>query len=221
LKFKAFVIQNYGSKEIWREGVMMKIRMISAAMLLIFFIFLSCSTIQEHKGASYGVGAGAATGAVIGGLTGRSVTGVIVGGLLGGLAGGAIGHYAYDKQKERDETAKAENYDPAKGPVLRIENASASPQTVNPGDQVTLKLTYYVLNPSKDIQTKVTETREIIHNGELVGRPEITITRMDGTYTSTVPVSLPRSAAAGEYVVNNTVESPNLRDTRTVRFTVR
>lgn len=199
----------------------MKMRIISAAMVLVFLTFIGCATMQEHKGATYGAGAGAATGAVIGGLAGRSVTGVIVGGLLGALAGGAIGHYAYDKQKERDETAKAVNYDPAKGPVLKIESASVSPQTVNPGEQVNLKLTYYVLNPSKDVQTNVTEIREITHNGQLVGKPEVTATRMDGTYTSTVPVSLPRTALSGEYIVKNTVQSANLKDTQEVRFTVR
>jgi len=46
------------------------------------------------------------TGAVVGGIAGRNVTGVIVGSLIGGLVGGALGHYAYDKPREREQTAK-------------------------------------------------------------------------------------------------------------------
>jgi hypothetical protein len=196
-------------------------RSVSVLILISLIVFSGCSTLEEHKGATVGAGAGAATGAVIGGLAGRNVTGAVVGGLIGGLVGGAVGHYAYDRQKDREATARDLNYDPARGTILRIEDATVTPETIYAGEQVRIKLTYAVLNPRRDAQTKVVETREITHRGQVVGRPEITVTRLDGTYTSTIPVTLPRSAPPGEYVVTNIVQAGNLTDVREVHFRVR
>ena len=96
----------------------------------------------------------------------------------------------------------------------------ASPKTVKPGDLVDLRMTYAVLNPSKNADTKITEIREITHNGELVGKPEVTVSRTDGTYNSTVPLRLPANAPKGEYKVKTTIQSANAKDTREMRFTV-
>jgi hypothetical protein len=199
----------------------MKVKIISVVLVFSFVLFAGCSQVMEqHSGAAVGAGAGAATGAVVGGIAGRNVTGVIIGGLIGGLVGGALGHYAYDKPKEREETAKVYNYNPSQGPVLTIENIVASPQTVKPGGLVDLRMTYAVLNPSKNADTKITEIREITHNGELVGKPEVTVSRTDGTYNSTVPLRLPANAPKWEYKVKTTIQSANAKDTREMRFTV-
>jgi len=199
----------------------MRFKIISVVLIVSVTSFFGCSTLSEHKGATVGAGAGAAAGAIAGGLSGHGTTGVVIGALIGGLVGGAIGHYAYDKTREREQTAKVYNYNPAQGPVLTIENAVASPQTVKPGDLVDLRLTYAVLNPSKGAETKITEAREITHNGQLFGKPEITVSRTDGTYNSNVPLRLPANAAKGEYKVQTTIQSANAKDTREMRFTVR
>ncbi|MCG6535944.1 MAG: glycine zipper domain-containing protein [Syntrophales bacterium LBB04] len=200
----------------------MNSRIVSVILVFSLVLFVSCSQImEEHSGAAVGAGAGAATGAVVGAIAGRNVTGAIVGGLIGGLVGGAVGHYAYDKPKEREQTAKVYNYNPSQGPVLTIENAVASPQTVNPGDLVDLKLTYAVLNPVQNAETKITEIREIRHRDELVGKPEVTVTRTDGTYNSSVPLRLPANASKGDYRVITTVQSASAKDTKEMRFTVR
>ncbi|OGP69042.1 MAG: hypothetical protein A2170_06165 [Deltaproteobacteria bacterium RBG_13_53_10] len=199
----------------------MKAKIISVALLVSLVFFSGCASTSEHKGAAVGAGAGAAAGAIAGALSGHGATGAIVGGLIGALVGGAIGHYAYDKPKEREQTAKVYNYNPSQGPVLTIENAVVSPATASPGDLVDLKMTYAVLNPSKDAETKITEIREITHNGELVGKPEITVTRTDGTYNSTVPLRLPTNTPKGEYRVKTMIQSANAKDTKEVRFTVR
>ncbi len=81
-------------------------------------------------------------------------------------------------------------------------------------------MTYAVLNPSQKAQTQITETREIIHNGELVGKPEITVIRTDGTYRSSIPLRLPSNAPRGEYRVRTTVQSANAKDTREMYFQV-
>ncbi len=200
----------------------MRVKIISVAVVVSLVVVGGCSSImEEHRGAAVGAGAGAATGAIIGGVAGRSVTGVVVGSLIGGLVGGAVGHYAYDQPREREQTARVYNYSPSQGPVLRIEDAVPSPNVVRPGDLVDLKMTYAVLNPSQNAQTKITEIREIVHNGELVGKPEVTVTRTDGTYNSSVPLRLPSNAPRGEYRVVNVVQSANAKDTRETRFQVR
>ena len=199
----------------------MKQKLISCAVLITFIAFLSgCQSIpQEHKGAAVGAGAGAATGAVVGAVLGKSTKGAVIGALLGVLVGGAIGHYAYDKQRTREETVRTYNYKGSEGTILTIEDASSSPQTVRPGDVVEMKMTYAVLNPSAEAKTSITEIREVTYSGELVGKPEVRVERGDGTYTSTVPIRLPSDAKKGVYKVRTIVQSENTKDTKEISFT--
>lgn len=85
---------------------------------------------------------------------------------------------------------------------------------------VDIKITYAVLNPSVNTETKIREIREITYNGDLVGRPEVSQFRSDGTFTSTIPLYLPAAAQKGRYTVRVTIESDNAKDTRETRFTV-
>ncbi|MCC6347024.1 MAG: hypothetical protein IT388_07520, partial [Nitrospirales bacterium] len=110
---------------------------------------------------------------------------------------------------------------PALGTQVRIEDTSAVPGSVRPGDTVSLKATYAVLTPSPDAAVTVTETREIRKGGELIGRPESSVTRAGGTYTSSVPLILPSTAKSGTYIVTTTVQSGTIRDARETRFIVR
>jgi hypothetical protein len=193
----------------------------TAITILVLAVFttsiLGCGTVpEEHKGAAVGAGAGALAGVLLGGSTG----GRVVGGLIGALVGGAIGHYAYDKQKTRDETAKAYNYQPSQGTQVIIENAQVSPQAIRGGEDVNLGTTYAVLTPSEGSQVDVTEIRRITHNGELVGNPQVTVARTGGTYTSSVPLRLPQDAKKGTYVVTTTIETAAAKDSRETRFSV-
>jgi uncharacterized membrane protein len=204
-------------------GIAMKRKVLAVVLAVTLLSSLpSCGTMswEEHKGAAVGAGAGAATGAIAGALIGDT-KGAVIGGLLGALAGGAIGHYAYDQPRDREQTAQVYGYDASRGNVLTLENVSASPQTIRPGDSVDLKMTYAVLTPSQNAVTRVTETREITYNGELVGNPKINVDRPDGTYTSTVPLRLPTNAKEGLYLVKATVQSEHGSDTMESSFTVR
>ncbi len=57
-----------------------------------------------------------------------------------------------------------------------------------------LGATYALLSPSPDSDIPTTEIREIRHEGELVGKPEVTVTRKGGTYVTKVPLLLPSNA---------------------------
>jgi surface antigen len=199
----------------------MKYRAISLLTASVFLIVSGCATIpEEHKGAATGAGVGAAAGAVLGAAMGDT-KGAVIGGLLGALVGGAIGHYYYDQNKARSETTDQYKYKATQGPMLRIEDASVVPQTVAPGGKVDMKLTYAVLTPAEATELTVVEKREIRHEGSLVGTPEVTVVRKGGTYTSTIPLTLPAGAKKGLYVVTSTVQSGQLSEKIQSAFTVR
>ena len=200
----------------------MKNRIIAIVLCFALVVpFFGCETItEERRGTAIGAGAGGAAGAIAGAAIGDSTTSAVVGGLLGALVGGAIGYYAYDRERDRDETARVYNYEADEGKFLNIEEASAVPQRVMPGDEVNLRMTYAVLSPTPGTQSQITEIREIRHEGELVGRPTVTVNRADGTYTSSIPLRLPSDAEAGTYRVVETIESDFGRDTRETSFTV-
>ncbi len=203
----------------------MKYKIISIVTILSFMVVLfGCASIpEEHKGAATGAAVGGATGVLAGAVLGKSgaKTGTaIIGGLAGALVGGLIGHYAYDQKKTKEETAQKYAYQSSMGTVLRIEDVTAMPSVVKPGEKVDLNATYAVL-AATDTDINITETREIRIGGELVGKPEVNVTRRGGTYSSTVPLFLPSDAKPGTYTVMTTIQSENAKDSRETSFTVK
>jgi len=198
------------------------------ALVLYSAAFISgCATGQaeENKGALIGGGTGAVAGGIVGGVigsqSGHTGTGVLVGALLGGLAGAAIGHYAYDQKRTEAQAQQqyAYNYNQAQANLVRIEAVSVTPRKARPGENVELVANYTVLGP-QGATMDVTETREVRLNGELQGKPQITVQRQGGTYESKVPIALPQDALRGIYVVTTTIQSGGSNDTRESRFTV-
>ena len=201
----------------------MKVKIIAVILCLTMMSLpLGCANVmEEHKGAAVGTGVGGAVGGVMGAVIGHGTGAVVVGTLAGALLGGAIGHFAYDQEKAKEQTAKDYSYKESQGTVLRIETLKATPASVRPGETVELKMTYAVLHESANTKVAVTETREITYKGELVGRPEVKVEHADGTYTTTVPLKLPSSAEKGTYKVRAMVESQYAKDAREITFTVR
>ncbi len=199
----------------------MRLKAISILVIIAFAAMATgCSTVKEHKGAATGAGVGAAAGAAMGQIIGKSTTATVIGGLLGALAGGILGYYFYDERKDREETVKTFNYQPSEGDLIRVEKVNASPGKVSPGDRVDLQMNYAILTPSGSADTPITEIREITHNGKTVGNPEVRVTRKDGTYTSGIPLQLPKTADTGEYKVRMTVKTPNSSDSKETAFRV-
>jgi len=195
-------------------------------MSIIMFtgMIMGCETTKEHKGAATGATVGAATGTAAGAVLGKKgskVETAIIGGLVGALVGGAIGHYAYDKKKTQQETAQKYDYTSAEGTMVRIEDVSVLPGSVKAGDKVELGATYALLSPSADADIKVTEIREIRYGEELVGKPEVTVTHKGGTYSSAIPLFLPKDAKTGTYKVLTTIQAPNASDSRETSFAVK
>lgn len=205
----------------------MKHGFIAAFTLAAFTItsLTGCVTVsEEHKGAAKGAGYGAAAGAIAGAVLageGSRTKGAVLGGLAGALIGGLIGNYTVDRKFTAEQTAARYNYQPASGTMVRIENVSTTPTSVNAGEKVEIQTTYALLTPSASDQTNVTESVEIRYGGDLVGNPEATVAHTGGTYTSTIPIILPADAKKGNYKVITTVKTDSGKDTRETSFTVR
>lgn len=201
-------------------------KIISIIVILTFMTgILGCASIsEEHKGAATGAGIGAATGAAAGALLGSKgakTEMAVLGGFMGAMAGGLIGHYAYDQKKSKEETAKKYKYQPSKGPLVRIENASVIPDKVRPGETVEIKMTYAVLGSAFHKELHITETREIKFKGEIFGKPKVQVTRTDGTYYSSLPITLPPDAKKGKYSVTVTIQTMNVSDSKQTSFYVK
>jgi hypothetical protein len=175
-------------------------------------------TVQRHPETVVGAGAGAAGGAVIGGLAGGS-KGAVIGGLLGALAGGAVGNYV--ERRETDSGGVVGGPLPASpaATLVRIDRADPAPPLVSPGGTVHLNATYTIAAPG-DQAILVRETREVRYGGELVANPTTEVQRVDGTYTTDVPITLPVAAKAGRYEVTTTVAMGDRRSSQTSSFEV-
>lgn len=183
-------------------------RMLAAflALVLVCFAALSgCATIEENPRTAIGTGVGAAGGAVAGGLISRGATGAVVGGLIGALAGGGIGYYLDHQEKTRAQAVKDTGYTAAQGNVVRVDRVQADPATLHQGGTVNLMTTYTVLTPRAEDSVTVRETREVRRNGVLLANPTNEIARANGTFSSTLPITLPMDGALGTYEVTTTV----------------
>jgi uncharacterized protein YcfJ len=207
-------------------GLDMYRKIVSIAVILAFMtVLFGCATVpREHKGAATGAGVGAATGVVAGALLGSpgaKTEMAVLGGVLGALAGGLIGNYAYDKKNSKENTSKKYNYKKSRGVFVKIENASAVPKTVKIGGKIDFRMTYAVLGAPSDGTLSVTETREIKYKGELFAKPKMYVHRGDGTYSSSIPITIPSTAKKGKYTVHFTVSSQNASDSREISFMVK
>ena len=197
-----------------------------AAVAAAVFLFTSCATEQQSQytatGAGIGAVTGAALGAILGSFGGRAGEGAVIGSIFGGLAGASIGNNEYHLQRSEEQAAGQYDYDAARAraDLVRIEDAYADPKTVAPGDTVNLVSTYTVLTPYRRLAL-VHEVREVRNDaGEIIGKPEVTIRREGGTWTSSMPLKIPENARPGTYRVTTIVETDSAGDTRDFAFQV-
>jgi len=184
-----------------------------------------CASQRHAQYTTTGAGIGAVTGGILGGVIGsmshRAGEGVVIGSILGGLMGASVGDAQYQQQRSQEEAARVYAYNDEKETrdLVRIEEASAEPKVARPGDEVKLSVTYTMLTRWRS-GALVHEVREVRKEGELIGRPEVTISRQGGTWTSTIPIRLQSDAAPGTYVVTTVVETDDAGDVRESTFRV-
>jgi hypothetical protein len=209
-------------------------RILALTMVVIFGMCLaSCQTESGSydPGRSAGAGAlggaatGAALGAIIGAATGSPATGAWIGAAAGALVGGVGGYlYAEHKNNEiRDQQAAAAayNYQPAQGNLVNIDQASADPAVVAPGQQVNLGIQYTILTPD-NVPVSVNLVREVRFQGQMLGQPyQTTVSNANGTFSDSVAYSLPSNASPGNYTVTSRMVSSYGSSQKEASFTVR
>jgi hypothetical protein len=95
------------------------------------------------------------------------------------------------------------------------------PNTAKTGEKIDFRMTYAVLGAKEGSELRVTETREINYKGELFAKPKMYVEREDGTYSSSIPITIPSDAKKGKYTVRFTVSSQNASDSKEMSFTVK
>jgi outer membrane lipoprotein SlyB len=205
------------------------------AVPLIFLLsvsLLSCATPSgtydtgrsTAAGALGGAAAGAALGSIIGAATGSPATGAWVGAATGAIAGGVGGalyaQHMNQQMRNRATAAQQYNYTPDRGVLVDVSQATATPNTVRPGQTVDMAMTYTVLNPD-NTPTRVTLYREVRQNGQTVGQPNTAqVMNQNGTFQDRVAFTVPPVAGPGIYTVSNRVLTDYGSAERTSSFTV-
>ncbi len=182
-----------------------------------------CETTGESAGLGALIGAGA--GAVIGGIAGDG-QGALIGAAVGAGVGAAGGAIAHDVRKSRAEqikpatqTAETYHYQPSAGQSLVFEDAGVNPPVTRRGQFIEARMQYALLGAPNGIA--VTERRIILKDDKLIS--EISAeehTRNDGTWVSTQEFKVPDSWTPGEYIIEQSVQSPRLTVSGRARFRV-
>jgi len=142
-----------------------------------------------------------------------------VGGYLGSFAADSFGDYTFEKKKTKEETTK--KYKQFRGSLIRIENASVVPSRLKAGEKAEIRMTYAVLGAAPRKDFTITETRDIRYKGKPFGKPIVYVSRGDGTYSSSIPITLPPDAKKGDYKVVLTVQSHKIKSSMETAFQVK
>lgn len=171
-------------------------------------VVAGCATAGQSAGA--GAGGGALLGGIIGHQSGHALEGALIGAAVGALAGYGF-HKVKVKREEARQTRSAEqtiqekNYEPEQGLKLDVEDYQVTPGTVAPGDTVQAKLVYSTLGTGS-AGTEVKEVRELRVEDSKKELDKATETRTDGTWDSTVDITIPDTAKAGQYTLAQSVQ---------------
>lgn len=145
----------------------------------------------------------AMTGAVGGGIIGAYLDeekGAAIGAVAGAAAGMIIGSYIDDRISSRDEAARKYEY-ASQSEKLIVENAYAKPLQVSQGGELRMSVQYTVLLPAGQEKTTIFESRKISRGNDVFDLGSRKVERTQGTYLSSLNVSLPRDLEKGDYSI--------------------
>jgi hypothetical protein len=160
---------------------------------------VGCQTYGEAGG--LGAALGGAAGAVIGHQSGHALEGAAIGAAVGGATGLIAHKVKVNKQRNREETLAAYQYDPEQGEALRFEGAENQPNVVRPGEMFESGVTYALMG-TRGQGVEVSESRTLMRGDRVIAELATnTYTRDDGTYVSDQNFRLPNNQAPGEYSI--------------------
>ena len=186
------------------------------AILVSCLLVSSCAP-QGQPGGTYareaGAGVGALAGAILGQAVGHNTAGTIIGAAAGGLLGLAIGsqvHMQSTRMYDESETRKLMSMPRKNSKLLEIQKQVVTPKRVRPGDKVTVRVVYVVIDSGVGT-VPVRETKTLWFNGR---QQEVfddsVVARENGTWESSLEVQVSSTAHRGNYTVCHDIAAANM-----------
>ncbi|MFO7975583.1 MAG: YMGG-like glycine zipper-containing protein [Candidatus Hydrogenedentota bacterium] len=189
-------------------------------LAFLMVVAMGCQTVP--RGAALGGALGAGTGAIIGAQSGHAGEGAAIGAVVGAATGAIASDIRARRTKSAQETAKAYDYEPAQGEVLKLESVSVLPSQVKPGDMVEASIQYALLGTGED-GVAVRESRSLMQGqgGQIVAEIGTkNFTRQDGTWVSVAQFKVLDNLEPGEVTVQQVIETNQSRISGSAKFTV-
>jgi len=185
-----------------------------------------CASTGSVQDQAIGTGVGAALGCGVGALITGDARGCATGAAVGALLGfGTVAISQYNSTQVRTASTDARVYGIStapSSPQVKIRQGSSAPNTVAPGDSVTITTDYSVALPSAMSQTAVSEAWVLKKDGEkLADLPTKTAKRSAGGWQSDAEITVPTNIEAGTYVIEHRVRAGSSYDTDESVFVVR
>jgi len=188
------------------------------ALAVVVILAMGCQTVP--RGAALGGALGAGTGAIIGAQSGHAGEGAAIGAVVGAATGAIASDIRARRTKSAQETAKAYDYEPAQGEVLKLESVSVLPSQVKRGDMIEASIQYALLGTGQD-GVAVRESRTLMQGGQVVAEIGTkSFSRQDGTWVSVAQFKTLDNLELGEVSVQQVIETNQSRISGTAKFTV-
>ena len=188
--------------------------------VLVPCLFVGLAGCQTYGEAA---GGGAALGALAGGIIGNQSGSALEGAAIGAALGAATGAIAHDvkarKQRSREETAAAYQYQPSRGLELHYEESNVLPSVTSPGSMLEASIQYALLGAGQG--APVVESRKLLAGDRLIAElSEKSFARADGTWVSTSQFRVPGNLQPGVYTIMQRIQAGNLQISGANQFTI-
>jgi len=188
-----------------------KMKVVAGICAASLIVVTGCASTGQSAGLGALLGAGA--GAALGG-SGDRAEGAIIGALVGAAAGAIIHDVRKRSRQVADKDATYEKHDewePAQGFQLKMEDATVSPSTAQPGDEVTARMRYAALGVPEE-QVAVSEKYTMVTpDGKSVELKDGSEMRTEGTWESDVSFRVTDKTMPGSYKIYQSVAADEQR----------
>jgi hypothetical protein len=206
----------------------MKSRTSNAAVAAVVTVTLAtatgCATTQEGQQMQ-----GAATGAIAAGLLTGLLTGNVGYGLAAAAGGALLGWGAVKLVQSNTQQVRTVQQDQqiyglspsATSALVKLNKAAAAPDSLAPGQTVTVYSDYSLALPASQSSSEVSESYVLKKDGkELFASQPQKAQHTAGGYAVTASIPIPKDAAPGTYVVETKVQAGTSYDTSQAVFVV-
>jgi hypothetical protein len=140
--------------------------------------------------------------------------------VTGAIAGFVYGKYQEKVFRDRQAAEAFHNYKPDQGQKVYIEALEVTPKAPVKGESVSLDSTYSVLT-GNDEPVPVEITQTLIVDKKVCGRQFCSRTeKVSGSYTGTLPMTIPANAPDGKYELVTVVRTPKAIEQKSYEFVI-